>query len=141
MGWYNYHCNKLTKTDYTNATSQLLTQLTQRANRPYKLSLVQFYLREHYDERIIKHFDERWAIVETAYEERKAAAATSSAPFEEDPPQKVAVRTVAAKEQWDKETEEFRESVRVAWEAWWAKELADYAKLQEPPSCAEDYQE
>ena len=139
MAWYNYNCQKITKTKHSTATAKLLAKLTKAANRPHKLTLIQFYQREYYTDRLAVHFDARWAAVYSAYEQRKAAALQTGQEIQEAKPYEVSVRTAVAKERWEMESDGFKEQVTKDWEEDWDDQITEYKLLSECPKTPEEF--
>lgn len=139
MAWYNHHCSKVTRDDHTSTTSKLLSQITQIANRPHRLHLVQYYQREYYEERIQDAYEEEWSRVYAAYNTRRDAAEAAGEQFDESPPQAVAIRTATAAKCWEQEDQAFKNQVTEEWEQDWEIAKEEYARFAQSPSTPQDY--
>lgn len=123
VGWYNHHCQKLTKADNLTATLQL-NHLSRQFNKPHKTTILQYHQRVYYQPHIRTAFDARWGELTDNFDARKAQAERDGLEFNEEPLHAVAVRTQVAKECWLAEDESLREEVKANWEDDWKRELA-----------------
>ncbi len=139
--WYNNNCSKETKKDHASTMSKLLFRLSRESAKPHKLSLLQYYQREHYQARISARYDERFRALSEEYAAAKAAADAGSQDCTVAPPHPVAVRTGVAKMCLEEEDSEFLEQLKAEWSAAMEEEAQEYQSLVRSPASAEEYQQ
>lgn len=121
--------------------SKLLFRLTRDATKHHKLSLLQYYQRQYYQERISPQYEERIRVLNSEYAAAKAAAAASNTECKVSPPQPVAVRTAVSKTCMDEENEEFMTQLKADWAKDMQMEAEEFQSLMRPPTTAEEYQQ
>ncbi|KAF7789829.1 hypothetical protein EIP86_000775 [Pleurotus ostreatoroseus] len=138
--WYNNNAARHSRQDTESVKSKLKYRLMRETARHHKLSLFQFYQREHYQERISPRFQQLWREAMEAWESDKAAAAANNVEFDVPAPKQVAIRTSAAKTCMEAEDDAFIQDLKERWQHDIQEESAQHQAMMGPPETPEEFQ-
>ncbi|KAF7799680.1 hypothetical protein EIP86_010920 [Pleurotus ostreatoroseus] len=141
QNWFANHCQKVNRNNDETTMSKLLFRLTRDATKHHKLSLLQYYQRQHYHDRISPRYEERFNALSAEYAAAKAAAEENNVECTVAPPKAVAVRTSVAQECLKDEDEQFLVQLKADWERDVQAEADEHSTLLRPPQTAEEYQQ